>query len=437
MDIKIRRLIYLTFILIFAVAAPLLVLYTSGYRYNLEKGKVEQVGVLFINTLPKNAQIYLNDQLMPATRPLRLPSLRPNYYQVKVTAENYHPWQKTLEVKSRASTLAFDIVLFKDKTPVIISEKSLKTFSLSPKNDAVILADNQGLWLKNVTTENQKLLWQTDGQDISDPVWSKDAKNLLIKKGGVFFVINTNGANSVISLNAIKNNLKRAAWSSNSSVFALSGGELWEIYLEEQQVKKVADRVEDFSLADGNLYLTKKQENKIFLYKHNALNIFNKLTMIAELPAGSYQINETKSNWLPLSDGEKIYLVDLSGVKQPILTLNGASAVWGEGEKNNYLYYFDKAELWIFDPTIKKSYMLNRYENNIQNILPLPNIPYYALQQGQNIVLSEIDDRDQRQKYTVFEGRDIKDLQIDTEGKNLYFLDKLKNGYELFRLEIQ
>ncbi|MCX6778615.1 MAG: hypothetical protein NTU97_00070 [Candidatus Magasanikbacteria bacterium] len=81
--------------------------------------------------------------------------------------------------------------------------------------------------------------------------------------------------------------------------------------------------------------------------------------------------------------------------------------------------------------------MLSRYENDIQNILPLPNIPYYALQQGQNILLSEIDDRDQRQKYTVFQGRDVKDLQVDAEGKKLYFLDRLKNGYELFQLEIQ
>ncbi len=208
MNIKFRRLIYLFFILIFAVAAPLIVFYTAGYRYNLQKGKVEQVGVLFISTFPKNAKIYLNDELMPTDRPLRLPSLRPNYYQVKVATENYYPWQKTLEVKSKTSTLAFDIVLFKNKTPLIIEGGNLKTFALSPKGDAAALADNDGLWLKNLNTDEKKMIWQTDGQNIEKIVWSKDSKNLLIEKEGRFWAINTGGG-AAVSLNAIKNNLQK------------------------------------------------------------------------------------------------------------------------------------------------------------------------------------------------------------------------------------
>jgi len=437
MNIKIRRLIYLFFILVFLIIAPILVMYTSGYRYNLQKGKIEQVGVLSINILPKDAQIFLNDDLMGKERPLRLPSLRPNYYQIKVTKDNYYPWQKTLEVKSQASTLAFDIVLFKNSAPVILADTNIKTFTLSPKADAVAIANNEGVLIKNLNNETKKLIWATNGNGIEKITWSKDAKNLLIKKDSQFFVLNTNGASSAISLNNLVSNLQKAEWGNNTTIYGLADSNLMEITFDNKQTKKITSATEDFSFLDGNLYFTKKQDNKILTYKYNSLNIFNKLTAIAELPLATYQIEEMKNEWLSLSDGQKIYLIDLSGVKQPILTLNGVSAFWGAGTKNDYLYYFDKAELWIFDPAIKKSYMLSRYENDIQNILPLPNIPYYALQQGQNILLSEIDDRDQRQKYTVFQGRNVKDLQIDAEGKKLYFLDRLKNGYELFQLEIQ
>ena len=94
-------------------------------------------------------------------------------------------------------------------------------------------------------------------------------------------------------------------------------------------------------------------------------------------------------------------------------------------------------QIWIFDPKVSQSYMLNRYENDISQVWPIYNIPYYLTEQTQNLVISEMDDRDKRQNYQLFQGREIKNLQVDSVGKNIYFLDKLKDGYNLFKIEIQ
>ncbi|MCX6778614.1 MAG: PEGA domain-containing protein [Candidatus Magasanikbacteria bacterium] len=281
MNIKTRRLIYLFFILIFAVTAPLVVFYTAGYRYNIQKGKIEQVGVLFVNTTPKDVQIFLNDNLMSKVRPLRLPSLRPNYYQVKVTKDNYFPWQKTLEVKSQASTLAFDIVLFKNNSPVILDDKNIQTFALSPKADAIALANNDGLRIKNLSDNTEKLIWPTNGAEIEKIIWNKDSKNLLIKKGGQFFILNTNGTDPVVTLNNIQNNLQKAEWGNNATIYGSTGNGLAEITFDNKQSKIIATNIKDFAFLNGTLYLTKQQNDKILVYKYSSLNIFNRLTELA------------------------------------------------------------------------------------------------------------------------------------------------------------
>ena len=93
MNIHQRRLIVITFIALFLTAAPIVVLYTSGYRYNWQKNKVEQVGVLMLDILPADAKLYLNNELLSDKRPLRLADLSPNYYQILAAKDGYHSWQ--------------------------------------------------------------------------------------------------------------------------------------------------------------------------------------------------------------------------------------------------------------------------------------------------------------------------------------------------------
>ena len=42
--------------------APLLILYSLGYRYDFVKGSLEKIGVLFIKSYPKSANIFLNNK---------------------------------------------------------------------------------------------------------------------------------------------------------------------------------------------------------------------------------------------------------------------------------------------------------------------------------------------------------------------------------------
>lgn len=321
-----RALIYWLFVVIFAVCAPLMVFYTMGYRYNWQRQKVEKVGVMIIDTEPTDADVMLNGQKITTGRPARLADLKPNYYQVRAEKSGYYSWQKSLEVKSQDSVLLYDIVLFKEQTPILIN--SLPTDLVLP---------------------------------------------------------------------------------------------------------------EVFNDLDGSTYYTENLNNKTLVFKKQNFKLFNRATELASLPPGNYQPISDKNNFLTLveSNTNTIYLVDLSDTKQPLLRLSGSQAVWGLGTKNNFLYYYDNSEVWIFDPETKQSSMLMRYNNDVKKILPIPNIPYFVIQLGNILQIVELDDRDTRQAQTIFTGREISNLNIDKKGKVIYFADKLKDVVSNFSLEIQ
>jgi len=60
MKLRYRRLIYSTFIFIFVILTPIIILYTSGYRYNFKKRTIEKTGILYLESKPKDALILIN-----------------------------------------------------------------------------------------------------------------------------------------------------------------------------------------------------------------------------------------------------------------------------------------------------------------------------------------------------------------------------------------
>ena len=59
-----RRMVYASFIIIFSILTPIIILYTQGYRYNFKRGRVQKTGILIISSIPKKADVYLNNKLV-------------------------------------------------------------------------------------------------------------------------------------------------------------------------------------------------------------------------------------------------------------------------------------------------------------------------------------------------------------------------------------
>lgn len=140
----IRRLIMSIFIGLFFVIAPLLVLYTSGYRYNWKLHRIDQTGVISIDAEPADANVDLNGIRINQTMPIRLPNRAPGTYLLQISKDGYKSWRKDISVESNKSTYIKNIVLFKENLPAsFLPDDNKKTNSFWPSADGLYVIFSQ------------------------------------------------------------------------------------------------------------------------------------------------------------------------------------------------------------------------------------------------------------------------------------------------------
>jgi len=117
MNLRTRRILYSFFIAIFAIAAPTLVLYTAGFRYDFKYNRIVETGSLVIKSYPENASIYIDGKLLEQTTPTIINTILPGKINLLVEKEGYHRWEKTIEIFHRVSTFEESIKLYPNTDP--------------------------------------------------------------------------------------------------------------------------------------------------------------------------------------------------------------------------------------------------------------------------------------------------------------------------------
>lgn len=147
MSITARRIIYLIFLLVFFISAPLLLFYTSGYRFNAKERTIEATGILILAFTPKDATILLNGAPPTVTRQINetthISDLRPGSYRIDVAKDGYTSWTKQLDILPGQTTFARHIILWKKSTPEEqdLKKQLAKKTEKEEKSDWAILTD--------------------------------------------------------------------------------------------------------------------------------------------------------------------------------------------------------------------------------------------------------------------------------------------------------
>lgn len=443
---RFRFFFFLFCVIAFLISAPLLLLYTMGWRYNWQRQQIEKVGVLILDAQPPETELWLNDAKQSTHRPLRLADLQPNNYQIRATAMGYFPWQKTVEVKSQESLLFYDITLFKKFTTLFSDCGGLRALALDNTKKELAFVDGRSLWLEPVESGGKQTLL-ADGLPIDEPVtltWSPDNNQLLVSFGSLpqprLWLISRNKTALELSSITKQARFENVFWGRDSgTLYAQTNDTLLEINTETKTNRPLLQGIVSAAWLDNSLYLTKNITGKSLVYKYQPLNILKPLQEIAALPFSSYSLHSIRHDLLTILDenGKNIYLVDLADKKQPLLRLDGRAAVWGEGDKNDYLYYHDGAEISLFDPGNKKTALLLRYSGGVKKVLPLPDLPYFLFQLNQDLNIAELDDRDTRQVFTLSANTELRDWFLDQPAKQIIGLAKQPEGWCLSSLEIR
>jgi len=205
MTYRTRIGILIAFVALFLITAPVVVLYTAGYRWNEKKFRLEKVGIIFLRSRPSYAEIYVDGKLRSERTSARLRNLLPSDYQIKVAKKGYTSWSKTLPVASGLTTFAEGIVLWKiapseelsSAPAAVMNANELGMLNradpLTEKlNDETFKSDGFEIWVKNKNGDHETVTRLSDEITAILP-WSADAGWVIYETATAVHAIERDG----------------------------------------------------------------------------------------------------------------------------------------------------------------------------------------------------------------------------------------------------
>jgi hypothetical protein len=188
MPFYLRRLLFFTFAIVFVLAAPLVVLYTAGYRINSTTGRIQRTGVIAFSTSPKGADITLNGKLLSNRTPTVAQRLMPGEYSVTLEKKGYTPWEQHVTVESGRTTYVSGY-LFAQSTPELLLEEDAVAVAANHEGRTAALLvkteDGFEMWLYDTATRTQQFIGDVIIQDGITPslAWSINEDAIVVLNG--------------------------------------------------------------------------------------------------------------------------------------------------------------------------------------------------------------------------------------------------------------
>jgi len=144
-----RAIAFYVSVVLFFITLPIVLSYSLGYKIDFIALKIYKTGILYINSRPSGASIYIDGNKFRDVTPAQIENMRPGTYKVEVRRQGFYPWEKDLEVLPNMVTRADKIILF----PVTqemnrVSDYPITDFMISEKSGIYYLT-RDGLFRSN------------------------------------------------------------------------------------------------------------------------------------------------------------------------------------------------------------------------------------------------------------------------------------------------
>ncbi len=138
LSVKSRNIFFYLSIVIFLVAVPVLVLYTTGYRFG--EGIISRTGGISVYLSPSGSSLYINgkfnDTLGFLSRSFFVQDLKVGSYSIEVKKEGYYSWKKNIVVYPKIVTENYSFL-----SPEKFILKEITQFSKSKETSGTTTKD--------------------------------------------------------------------------------------------------------------------------------------------------------------------------------------------------------------------------------------------------------------------------------------------------------
>lgn len=233
-----RRILYLTFFLIFFIFTPIILAYSSGYRINIKKKKVYETGSIVIDSEPREAQVAIDGAEIKDLTPAIINDLKEGYYGIEISKPGFTAWRKRLFVSAKLTTFVEGARLF----PLAVSVSEV----IPAKT---ILARN-GFFAPKPLSPNKKEILITEGLEL----WIERAEEKTF-------------------LTRFSRDIKKAAFIDENNMLVLVGSEFYNVEKDGRDLRNVTsvyrspfDNITDFALESATVYFKVKDKNEMKVF---------------------------------------------------------------------------------------------------------------------------------------------------------------------------
>lgn len=441
-----RRVTYISFIIIFLVVSPLVILYTMGYRYNFTKGRVQKTGILKITSVPRGASIKLNGQLYATSlTPAKIEYLLPGDYEISLSKDGYYDWQKKLAVYENGTTFAEKINLWKKTNAQSLSTSTTDGWLISPDQNLVAMNSGNAVMLMDI---NSGLFGELSGGKIESLGEIKNQGSIAIKYDSIkldsfsptgrYILITTSKSKQTnyYILDTISKEFKQLSgkdykdirWDSSSdTLYALNADGLWQFNLTSLTPKIVLKKtgVDDFYVNGKTLYTI---NNQILIQQSLTGESAKELKKVT---CQECQIREIKNNKAFIIDTIKnnLSIIDTTGEIKTI-DLGFKNLSWLNG---NSMIIYNDFEIYIYETNKTEPELITRLSTPIKYAIWHPQGRHLIFSTDNEIKIIELDNRELRNIISIAKANSPF-LVSDRAGQNIFYaVDKLG----IFKLNIQ
>lgn len=385
----VRYTILITFIVLFFISAPILVMYTSGYRYDWKRGFLRETGALNIDIEPKNSTALINNIYIKEGMPLRLTNRMPGKYNIIISSPGYFDWQKEIEIKNKQTLYIKEISLLKNSQPILVTTEKADNLNITFDSKFIIytrIANNK-IEIHLLTTDaNSDITLAVLSEEDGVKITTAPNHNYFVvadnkKPHNTLLIFNSNDLTKKIDLIARhRHPIIKYQWRETSSpeLFYSTVDQLMSILpISEQRFILGKNIWHDWQMENGKLWSLQYSSTteKIKIHR-DTLGINEEF-----FPENYFTQTEQDINIL-FANNNNLLLKKAGQSEMIIATKNKKYNIAGDKYKisnyNNWWLIWTPWELWAYSIGEEPN-LLNRSGEGLSNVEPLDKYNTLAL----------------------------------------------------------
>ena len=454
-----RTRLFLLFLGAFLIAAPCVILYSQGYRLDLEARSVVKTGAIFVEPRPAPVELYINKNLIKRSnfvfQNIYTGNLIPRVYSVEVKKQNYLSWEKQLLVLPKLVTEAKNIYLFPDNAVVKKITDSARDFYFSPSREKFAFISASPIPEISIHSSQNvndgiiiKAPIEFSGYKISDVVWSNDSKKILFsvsmgrQKKWIATDITANPLKSVDfsrQLSGLK--IRKIIWSDNSDGIFFSAsdpdrGDLLFSYnfLDQMLSAPLASDVLSYVIRDNKaIYISSKLGtiNSVDLVTREIQQLSSTAIPYIEKAINAEMLEYPRDSYSIVLADKNVYIFNkrtaalnkIAGDVESAVASSDGKKLLLIGKNMLSVYWLEDIHIQPFHDAQDLEIILAQEQDIIDAVWFTKNNEYILYATKNSIMAIELDGRDAR---NIYELRDAgaRKLYYEEGSNTLYFLSE-------------